>query len=178
MEGFAPPSFSLPGVRNYRRRFISANEFAGGEPGGWKPDAVFTTANNLMIKALVSLDDVWPSADLLPRVVWSTSSTTTTQTATWRVRLAKVPISGTVAPNSATLTALDTTLTASAALATADVPIQTAQGRKIGGILADPTDLLLIAVDLNAISGLSANQFTGDNITFLGIILEYMRGQL
>ena len=128
--------------------------------------------------ALVRIDEMWPGADLLPRVVWTTSSTTTTQTATWRVRLAKVPLGGTVAPNGATLTALDTTLAASAAIATASVPIQTAQGRKLGGILADPTDLLLVVVDLNAVSGLSLNALTGDGVTFLGIILEYTRGQL
>lgn len=176
-QGLGIPSLSLPGVRNTRKKIIRSQEFAGVGPSGWQPEATFTTANAMYVNALVSLDDIWPKADMLFRVLWSTSSTTTTNTATWRVRIAKAALD-TTALDGITLTALDTAITSDAAISTANAPLMTPQGKKIGGILADPTDLLMVTVDLNSVSGFSLDEFTGDRVTFLGVEIEYVRGQL
>lgn len=176
--GVGIPSLSLPGVRDTRKYFIGAERFAGVDgPAGWQPEKTFTTANNMMIRALVQLDDVWPKADLKFRVVWSTDSTTTTDGVTWRVRIAKAVVD-TTALDGITLTALDTTITEDFAIGTANVPLKTAAGLKIGGILADPTDFLFVAVDCNAVTGLSLDEFTGARVTFLGLEIEYVRGNL
>ena len=58
---------------------------------------------------------------------------------------------------------------------TANALIQTAQGKKLGGILTAQNDFLMVAVDLNSVSGLSLDEFTGDRVTFLGVVLEYTR---
>src|SRR3990167_8834945 len=177
-QGVGIPSLSLPGVRDTRRYFVGAERFAGVDgPSGWQPDLTFTTANNLHVRALVQLDDIWPGGDLKFRVVWTTSSTTTTQTATWRVRIAKAVVD-TTALDGITLTAMDTAIAADAAVGTANVPLKTAAGLKIGGILADPTAFLVVAVDLNAVSGLSLDALTGDRVTFLGVEIEFVRGAL
>lgn len=104
-------------------------------------------------------------------VLWSTNSTTTSQTATWKVEHGGYAVGE--AFGDAT-TELDTAITADSVLATAYMQNETAQG-VINANTFSRGDIVNFAVQLDAASGLNP----ASDIVFLhGVFIEHVRQEL
>lgn len=101
-------------------------------------------------------------------VLWSTSSSTTSQTATWRVLYSAKAIGEALAAGSTTL---DTAITADSVLGTAYMLNESPQGVIAANTLSR-SDILNIVLDLASVSGLNPGS---DTVLIHGIYIEYTR---
>ena len=121
---------------------------------------------------------LWPIPDNLCincpikiSVLWSTNSTTTTQTATWKILYKRLALGDGLA---AAATDLNTTITADSVLGTAYGLNETPQGVITSGTLSRG-DILHLLAELDAVSGLNP---AVSGVYFHGIYIEYVREQL
>lgn len=112
------------------------------------------------------------SAPVKVSAIWTSNSTTTTQTATWKVLYGQDTFnSGAMA---AAATALDTAIAADNCLGTAYVLQQSPEGL-IGPGDIDPAKMMHILCELDAVSGLNP---ASDVVFLVGIMIEYLRAKL
>ena len=116
-------------------------------------------------------DNICVSCPIKISVLWSTNSTTTTQTATWKILYKRLALGDGLA---AAATDLDTTITADSVLGTAYGLNETPQGVITAGTLTRGDTLHLLA-ELDAVSGLNP---AVSGVYFHGIYVEYVREQL
>jgi len=150
----------LKGTERTIKRFIDS-------PGGlWYPKSTSD-----LINFMFSLPEFYDRSDLKIVVRWSSGSTTTTDTITFRARYATATIdSG--ALRGASLTALDTTIVADSPTATADSIMHTAAGIINPGNM-DSEKVLLIALDVSAVSGIVLGPAKASRVAVHGIQLEF-----
>jgi hypothetical protein len=162
------PKDQLTAAGRYKTAWIPAGDFSGNNtgPAGWQPRSTteaircFWYDPNLDVGSAVNV-----------YVVWSTSSSTTTDTATWTVLY--TPLTFDTDAFAAPATTLDTAIAADAA-GTASTPRKTAAGVLNAANITDG-DALHLQVTCSATSGLTLNPAaaSNDKVTFHGLILEY-----
>lgn len=141
-------------------------EIPGG--GTWGPGSTTDT-----MRWVTRLDDLWPGSEIQVRVIWSTLSTTTTDSVTWRVRYANVTYdSGALA--GATLSALDSTISADNAVGTASAVLKSPIGR-IYPKNVSPDKEVMFELNASAVSGIDLGEGQADNVQVYGIELAYAR---
>lgn len=116
-------------------------------------------------------DNICVNCPIKISVLWSTNSTTTTQTATWKILYKRLALGDGLA---AAATDLNTTITADSVLGTAYGLNETAQGVITAGTLSRG-DVLHLLAELDAVSGLNP---AVSGVYFHGIYIEYVREQL
>lgn len=116
-------------------------------------------------------DNACVSCPIKVSILWSTTSTTTTQTATWKVLYNEEAVGEAV---TTAATALDTAITADSVLGTTRALNETPQG-VISANTLDRGDILHILCELDAVSGL--NPATTET-NFHGMFIEYTREKL
>lgn len=104
-------------------------------------------------------------------VAWSTSSTTTSQTATWKVLYSAIAAGEALAVAG---TALDTAIVADSVTSVAYALQETPQGIIVSNTLSR-SDMLHILVELDAVSGLNP---ASDTVFLHGVYLEYTREKI
>lgn len=104
-------------------------------------------------------------------ILWSTTSTTTTQTATWKILYNKKALGQGLA---AAATALDTAVAADSVLSTAYGLNETPQGVINAGTFSRG-DIVHLLAELDAVSGLNP---AVSGVYFHGIYFEYVREKL
>lgn len=147
------------------REIIPMSMF-GVAGNSWTPISTTETVQCLYLN-----DKIDKGSDINFRVLWSTGSSTTTDTATWRILYTKVTLESTALPGAAA-TALDTAIVADAASSTANVLKATAQGTIDGETITDG-DALVLSLNLNAVSGLTLDGTSAEGATAYGVEIEY-----
>lgn len=132
--------------------------------------AIVMSNTNADIHTLIPLpDNICVDCPIKFSVLWSTSESTTTRTATWKILYSAKALGEGLA---AAATALDTAITADAEDDTAYGLNETEQG-VISSSTLSSNDILHILVELDAVSGAAPSA-----IYFHGLYLEYTRNQL
>jgi len=149
--------------------FIPVADFGGVNGTTWQPrngtEAIRVLYYDPMICAGQAIN---------VRCLWSTSDTTTTNSATWKAVYKAVTIDSTdtlAAPS----TALDTAIVADTVIGTANALQMTAAGVINADNLTDG-DALLLEISCSATTGLTLNPAASGNsrVTLMGVVLEYV----
>lgn len=165
MRGSAPPHLSQPGVAERVKFTLVPVDFAGTVTK-W---AERVGSTGLSYDALVPMNGVSAGCTVNLYVLWSTNATTTTHTATWRLRYAAVTPETDAC--TATVAVLDTAITSDACIGTADVVQRTAAGVINAGNFLEG-DLLKLRLDLSAVSGFALGT---DIVRWHGVEVEVVR---
>lgn len=168
MRGSAPPHLSQPGTAERKKFFVPAGMFEGTV-------ASFTQrigSTGQAFDTLFPLAGVSGGSTINLYVMWSTDATTTTHTATWRLRYAA--ITPETDASTASVAALDTTIAADACIGTANVIQRTAAGVINAGNALEG-DYLKLRLDLSAVSGFALGT---DRVNFHGVEVEVVRSEV
>jgi len=154
------PRGQIRAVHDTVREFIPICRF-GVAANAWQPNSTSETVQCLYVNDKLDL-----GSDIGLRVLWSSSSATTTDTATHRILYTKVqPDSGTLPGLAATV--LSTAITADAVVG-ANVLQKSPAGVISGGTITD-NDALVLALNVNAVSGLAIGA-----VAVYGVEIEYV----
>jgi len=140
-----------------------------GVPGGggqWVPTSTTET-----ITLLYMNDKLDKGSAINFRVLWSSGSSTITDTATFRILVDAITPETDALPGVPTGT-LSTAIAADACSATANILKFSPQGILDGETIADG-DALVLALNVNAVSGLSLDGTAGEQIVVHGVEIEY-----
>ncbi len=165
------PSSRLPFSQNSLvpatiREFIPISQF-GVAGNSWTPISTDET-----VQAVYMNDRLDKGSAIGLRVLWSTGSSTTTDSATFRILYTPVTIETDALPGIAS-TALGTAITADVASATADVLKYSPQGVIAAETITDG-DALVLALNVNATSGLALDGIAAENVVVYGVEIEYV----
>jgi len=165
MRGIAPPSLSQPGVGELFKMTIPAGMFEG-TVANWT-QRVASAAQSF--SALVNLPIISAGSQINLYVLWSTESTTTTDSVTWRLRYAA--ITPETDATTASVAALDTAIVADTANGTANVLQRTPAGIVQPGSVLEG-DLLKLTLDAPTVVGLT---LAGTVVNFHAVEIEFIR---
>ncbi len=148
--------------------FIPAKHFAGVVNDTWQPISATNSIRYLFYDPMLCV-----GKPIYFRVLWSTSDTTTTNSATWTIKYKAVTLdsTGLAAPTSA----LSTAIVADTVIGTANALQRTAAGTLNAATLTDG-DALLIDLTCSATTGLTLNPAAAGNsrVTCMGVTIEYV----
>ena len=132
----------------------------------WQPRATTETVTYLWHQPKYDV-----ASALNIRVLWSTNNTTTTNSITPRILYARLTEDTTAVAIGST--ALDTVIAADNPTATAHSLMKSAAGVLAAGTVTDG-QLLLLALNINAVSGITLGAGNSDNVNVYGVILEFV----
>lgn len=164
-RGTAPPHLQQVGTAERTKITLYPSDFEG--MSGSRTHRVTSTGQTF--DTLANLPNMSSSATINLYVLWSTDSTTTTQTATWRLRYAAVTPE--TDATTASVAVLTSAIAADTVTATANMLQRTAAG------VIDPNnvlegDWLKLRLDCSAVSGLA---LATDVVNFHGVEIEFVR---
>lgn len=161
-----PVGGNVAGGGSTREKLLWLPVSASSEGGAtWLPTTTTDT-----IRWVTPLPNLWPGSEVKVKVIWSTGSSTTSDTVTWRVRYADVAFdSGALA--GVTLSALDTTIDADNAFSTANAILRSPTGR-INPAGISPDNFVLFELNANATSGIDLGGGP-DNVQVYGLEVLY-----
>lgn len=163
------PKTACPLVGSTKTIFIPAAATTVHDGGAFRPQAV-AESTSFIWKAP---DDLAVTSAINLYVLWSSSSTTITDTVTWRLLYTLLTVETTAGTEGAT--ALSTALVADTNSATANCLQKTAAG-VINANTITAGQYVAFRLDLNAVSGTSPS--ASDLIVALGVEIEYVQSKL
>ena len=164
-RGTAPPHLQQVGTAERTKLTLKAGDFEGAT-------GVYTqrvTSTGQTYDALVNLPILSASSHINVYVLWSTDSTTTSNTATWRLRYAAVTPE--TDATTATVAVLTTAIAADAASATANTLQRTAAGVIDAGNVLEG-DMLKLRLDIASVVGFA---LATDVVNLHSVELEFIR---
>ena len=147
------------------KEFIPISQFGVGA-NFWAPNSTTEAVSCVYVN-----DKLDVGSYIKLRVLWSSGSSTTTDTATFKILYTPVTIETDALPGLPS-TALDTAITADACSATANILKYSPQGIINGGTVTD-SDALVLLLNVNAVSGLTLDGTAAGGVVVYGVEIEY-----